>query len=78
MRTYERGVERETLSCATGAVSTAYTAKETQRIMRGIEEVTVKTLSGELRIKEKIDGYYIIGTAKRVFEADIHLDQLRL
>ncbi|MEQ9300992.1 MAG: diaminopimelate epimerase [Cyclobacteriaceae bacterium] len=72
VRTYERGVEDETLSCGTGvtAASIAATKKNIQ------SPVTVYTQGGQLIVsfKETADGFTdvkLIGPAKMVFEGDI-------
>lgn len=75
-RTYERGVERETLSCGTGAVSTAYVAKEINKVCKSVNPVYIKTVGGVLQVIEKADGYYIRGEAKRIYDATAYTDQL--
>lgn len=70
VRTYERGVEAETLSCGTGAVASAAAA---HKLGKTGNEVRVKTNGGELRII--LDGEaYMEGTAERVFEGTINLN----
>ncbi|MFV1980263.1 MAG: diaminopimelate epimerase, partial [Rhodothermia bacterium] len=48
MRTYERGVEAETLACGTGAVSTLVAANESGRINK--REAIVRMSGGDVRV----------------------------
>lgn len=71
IRTYERGVEDETLACGTGAVASAIISAETEKMA---SPVTVETRSGE-KIKvyfELAEGnfknVYLEGRAKLVYE----------
>jgi diaminopimelate epimerase len=68
IRTYERGVEAETLSCGTGAVACAAVA---HRLGKTGKEVKVNTKGGELRITLGEDGAFMEGPAERVFEGMI-------
>lgn len=71
IRTYERGVEDETLACGTGAVASAIISAETEKMA---SPVTVETQSGEkIRVYfEIIDGIfknvYLEGKAAIVYE----------
>ena len=65
IRTYERGVEGETLSCGTGSVASAAIA---YRLGKTGKSVKVNTKGGELRITIDDDAAYMEGTAERVFE----------
>jgi diaminopimelate epimerase len=75
VRTYERGVEDETLSCGTGVTASAIA----YGLQNGRTAVEVKTLGGDLEIRfKKIDNdhitdIYLIGPAQMVFEGDIDL-----
>ena len=73
VRTYERGVEDETLSCGTGVTACAYTYILWNN---RIEEVTLKTLGGTLKVKvehfqQPNEAVWLIGEAAFVFEGEI-------
>ncbi len=73
VRTYERGVEDETLSCGTGvtAAALAYAVKEN---LHGEQLIDVSTSGGDLKVHFSRTGdmeferIFLIGPAKRVFE----------
>jgi len=66
VRTYERGVENETLSCGTGSVAVVAVAKKL-----GIaEKAEVVTKGGILKI-EVADTAYMTGSATRVFDGEL-------
>jgi diaminopimelate epimerase len=75
IRTYERGVEDETLACGTGSVASAIIAAETEKMT---SPVTVETRTGEkLKVYfDKIEGdfknVYLEGKAKLVYEGVIN------
>ena len=75
VRTYERGVEDETLACGTGAVASAVISAEAEKMP---SPVTVETRSGEkLKVYfDIIDGnftnVYLEGRAKLVYEGVIN------
>lgn len=76
VRTYERGVEDETLSCGTGVTAAAITAKMSSKI----DELPVKVITkgGHLEVNFEIDGpnavknIWLKGPATFVFEGDYH------
>lgn len=78
VRTYERGVEDETLSCGTGVTAAALAAH-----FRGYASpVTIKTRGGQLSVafhandKGGFDEIYLMGPAEKVFEGEITLSSL--
>lgn len=74
VRTYERGVEAETLSCGTGVTAVALAMYETGETKA--TAVTVQTLGGELKVAfgRGTTGYkdiYLEGPAVQVFKGTI-------
>jgi diaminopimelate epimerase len=76
IRTYERGVEDETLSCGTG-VTAAAIAAAIQQDKSGELSFSLSTQGGDLSVKFKrvsdkqIEDIWLIGPAKHVFEGTI-------
>lgn len=76
VRTYERGVEDETLSCGTGVVAATLAAVYMQ--LSSATRMNIQTLGGELQVSfVKEDGIfqeiYLTGPALKVFEGSIEL-----
>lgn len=73
MRTYERGVEDETLSCGTGVTAAALTCALENDLLNG--EISVITSGGELSVefektKSGFDNIWLVGPAKLVFSGN--------
>jgi len=77
VRTYERGVEDETLSCGTGVTAAALIFAHNQR---GFNRVEVKTLGGHLSVEfNKIDDQnfkdiWLCGPATFVYKGEIAIE----
>ncbi len=74
VRTYERGVENETLSCGTGVTASALAAS-----LKGCTSpLTIETKGGDLEVSFQVNdkGYenvWLEGPAEHVFSGTIHL-----
>jgi diaminopimelate epimerase len=77
-RTYERGVEAETLACGTGSVASALVHALTEGMKSPIE---VKVLSGELlrihfeRHGDIIENVWLEGSARMIFRGEAVVDE---
>ncbi|WP_424359208.1 diaminopimelate epimerase [Methanocella sp. MCL-LM] len=71
VRTYERGVEGETLSCGTGSVASAAVARYLGYTR---DQTTVTTAGGQLNISFVSDVAYMEGPAETVYEGEIDVD----
>jgi diaminopimelate epimerase len=76
VRTYERGVENETLSCGTGVTASALVAAHNDS---GFNRVEVKTPGGHLSVEfdkndtEHFSNIWLCGPAEFVFKGEIEL-----
>jgi diaminopimelate epimerase len=74
IRTYERGVEGETLACGTGAIASALVAAARSRVVSPVE---VRIRSGEsltihfTRKDNRFEQVYLEGEARVAYEADL-------
>ncbi len=76
IRTYERGVEDETLACGTGSVAAALTCAEINEFCSG--EVVVNAKGGLLKVSflkkdNRFEDIWLTGPADFVFEGEINL-----
>ena len=74
VRTYEKGVEAETLSCGTGVTAAAIAAA----LRTGETDLKIHTTGGDLRVTfkkkgEKFSDVFLEGPAVKVFEGSIML-----
>lgn len=74
VRTYERGVEGETLSCGTGVTAVALAMHFTGETKKNL--VTLQTLGGDLKVsfEKHLEGYkniWLIGPAIQVYKGEI-------
>lgn len=79
VRTYERGVEDETLSCGTGVTASALISAHNDN---GFNRVEVRTPGGHLSVEfDKLDenhfeNIWLCGPAELVFKGDLNLEQV--
>lgn len=70
IRTYERGVENETLSCGTGMTAAAIVVKSFNNFSNDVE---IKTNGGNLRITFDNENIYIYGPSEIAFSGNIEI-----
>lgn len=76
IRTYEKGVENETLSCGSGTVASAIAFN--LKTHKSLNKVKIKTLGGNLEVSfDKKDNHFfniwLSGPAQKVFEGQIEI-----
>ncbi|WP_111708632.1 diaminopimelate epimerase [Lutibacter citreus] len=76
VRTYERGVEDETLACGTGVTAVAIAAHKTNITTNN--QIKLEVLGGNLEVSFDVNentytNVYLTGPAKFVFEAEINI-----
>lgn len=71
IRTYERGVEGETLACGTGATAAAVAAHYSRRVSSN--NVNVRVLGGELSVSfdETYRNITLTGGARKIFKGEL-------
>src|SRR5690606_19573890 len=77
VRTYERGVEDETLSCGTGVTAVAIAMHRSGHTRK--EKVRITTPGGTLEVDFKFDGkgyhgIWLTGPAQLVYKGEIHVE----
>jgi diaminopimelate epimerase len=76
VRTYERGVEDETMSCGTGVTAAAIASTDNEL---GNFSIDIETLGGMLKVEfekinqQKVKNIWLVGKATFVFEGYINL-----
>lgn len=78
VRTYERGVENETLSCGTGVTASAIALSSHLELADGPRTVYIETPGGQLSVKYRYTGgtasdVWLCGPATLVFEGSIDI-----
>lgn len=78
VRTYERGVENETLSCGTGVVASAIATSRKQGVREGLANYQIITKGGNLNVEFNIDendftNVKLSGKVEEVFKGEIDL-----
>jgi diaminopimelate epimerase len=78
LRTYERGVEDETLSCGTGAIATAIVTKKDSDSKLGTPvETSIYCQGGELKVRftqidqRSFEDIWLIGPSLKTFEGQL-------
>ncbi|RYF94537.1 MAG: diaminopimelate epimerase [Chitinophagaceae bacterium] len=78
VRTYERGVEDETLSCGTGVTAAALACYHNET---GFNDVMVNTKGGKLNVEydrlnnDSYSNIWLSGPAEKVFEGEVEIEE---
>ena len=72
LRTYERGVEGETLACGTGAVASAIAYR---KLYKELDSIDIKVMGGQLRILFEDSKVYLCGKAAKIFSGVINIEK---
>jgi diaminopimelate epimerase len=80
MRTYERGVENETLSCGTGVTAAALSSAVLNNFPNGLHTTNVITPGGRLKVtfyynadNSTFDNVWLQGPATLVFKGTVEI-----
>ncbi|MDG2449110.1 MAG: diaminopimelate epimerase [Saprospiraceae bacterium] len=78
VRTYERGVEDETLSCGTGVTAAAIAASLNYEDLPSGGAVNIRTIGGDLQVKFEKEGdtfknIWLCGPAQKVFKGAAYI-----
>lgn len=79
IRTYERGVEDETLACGTGICAAALTYSIEKGLKNANHTINISAQGGNLQVEfdkkenNTFDNVHLIGEAKKVFEGEIEI-----
>ncbi|WP_196893232.1 diaminopimelate epimerase [Aureivirga marina] len=78
VRTFERGVEDETLACGTGVTAVAIAMHKTNQVEKSTTEIHTKVLGGDLIVSFDVENdtyknVFLKGPAKFVFEGNIEI-----
>jgi diaminopimelate decarboxylase len=74
LRTYERGVEGETLSCGTGAVASYYIGRRTLKLK---SPLNIITRGGKLTVFQKGNRIFLSGEVREVFSGVFNLKDIK-
>lgn len=73
VRTFERGVESETLSCGSGAVAVASVSRKLGKEKKSKSNIKIKTKGGELRVHFEGDNAFLEGEVNRVYDGELKM-----